>query len=126
LAEDREDLVADLMALLGEDGYFRLCDKLGGVRLAVPRDPARSELPAQVGAEIAGHLSKAYPGGYIRVPIARTLRARRYRDAGMSNRDIALRLGMTENAVMKLFIRERRAGRELISKRAPQQLDLFS
>jgi len=121
-----EDLVGDLVELLGEDGFFQLAEIYAGVRLFVPRDPDFSDLPKKVGDDIAVLLSKAYGGNYVRVPLARTFRARRYREADMTNRDIAIRLGLTESAVVKIFTREKKAGRAIKSRRDHNQLDFFS
>lgn len=123
--DDNADVDIGLLELLGEDGFFRLTEAYAGVRLFVPRNPERSDVPERIGYETAALLSKAYGGNYLRVPLARTLRARRYRAMEMSNRDIAIRLGLTETAVQKIFTREKKAGREMRSKRDPRQLDMF-
>nr|WP_286089337.1 sigma factor-like helix-turn-helix DNA-binding protein [Rhizobium skierniewicense] len=97
-----------------------------GVRLYIAADPARSELPATIGVDAAHRLAKAYPGGYIRVPLAREFRARRYVDEKMSNRDIARRLGLTESGVERLLKRARK--REPLTsrrKKDPRQIDMF-
>lgn len=120
-----EKITADLIEILGEDGFFALTEAFAGVRLFVPRDIARSELPEKIGETLAKALSRSYGANYVKVPLARTFRARRYRKAELSNRDIALRLGLTESAVEKIFTREKKAGRELRSGRDPNQFDFF-
>lgn len=102
---DDADLAEELLALLGEDGFFTLVEAYAGLRLYVPANLDRSELPATVGDDLANRLAKAWPGGYIRVPLAREFRIRRYVDAQMSNRDIARRFGVTESGVEKLLKR---------------------
>ena len=120
-----EDTI-DLYATLGEDGFFALVEAHAGVRLYVPSDPERSELPATIGVDAAYRLAKAIPGGYIRVPLAREFRARRYVDAEMSNREIAKRLGLTESGVERLLKRARK--REPLKprrKKDPRQMEMF-
>lgn len=114
------------MTTLGDEGFFALVEAHAGMRLYVPADPGRSELPQTIGFDNAARLSKLYPGGYIRVPLAREFRALRYREAGLGNRDIARRLGLTENGVEKLMKRARTAhpGRGAKPK-DPRQMDLF-
>ncbi len=121
-----EDLTTELMDILGEDGFFTLTESYAGVRLYVPGDPARSELPAIIGHDNAIRLSNVFPGSYVRVPLARTFRAMRYRDAGLTNREIARRLGLAENGVEKLFIRVKKRRPELARRTGDdRQTDLF-
>lgn len=99
-------LVAELLTLLGEDGLIRLAEEHAGIRLYVPSNIDRSQLIETVGADIANRLSRRYGGDYISVPMVRDIRARRYRDQhGLSNSQIARRLGITESGVEKLFNR---------------------
>ena len=121
-----EELTADLLELLGDDGFFSLVEALGGLRVYIPGDINRSELPTQIGYETSARLSKAYTNGYIRVPLAREFRVRRYIDAGMSNRDIAIRFGLTEAGVAKL-IKRARERKPLPSRRKkdPRQIEMF-
>jgi hypothetical protein len=121
-----EELIFDdLLEMLGEAGVLRLVEAYAGLRQFIPKDPENSDVTARLGIEITTLLAKAYGGNTIPVPLARTFRARIYRDSGMSNREIAARLGLTENGVQKIFIREKKAGRPLKSKRDHRQLDLF-
>ncbi|NLS00200.1 hypothetical protein HGP17_25525 [Rhizobium sp. P38BS-XIX] len=121
-----EDLSNDLVVLLGEDGFFALVEAHAGVRLYVPADPARSDLSSTIGNDAASRLAKSYPGGYIRVPLAREFRARRYVRDEMSNRDIARRLGLTESGVERLLKRARKS-KPLGPRRKkdPRQIDMF-
>ncbi|MFD1792096.1 Mor transcription activator family protein [Ochrobactrum teleogrylli] len=99
-------LVAELLSLLGEDDLIRLAEEHAGIRLYVPSNIDRSQLIETVGADIANRLSRRYGGDYISVPMVRDIRARRYRDQdGLSNSQIARRLGITESGVEKLFNR---------------------
>ena len=121
-----EDLANDLMSLLGEDDFFSLVEAHAGVRLYVPADPNRSDLSETIGSAAAIRLAKSYPGGYIRVPLAREFRARRYVREEMSNRDIARRLGLTESGVERLLKRARKS-KPLGPRRKkdPRQIDMF-
>jgi len=121
-----EHLTEELTDLLGEDGFYQLTEAYAGTRLYVPGDIARSELPSVIGAENARRLSNVFPGGYIRIPLARSFRAARYRLEGLSNRDIARRLGLSEGGVDKLFAREgKKAPRPQRSKKDTRQIDMF-
>lgn len=120
------DLTNELLTALGEDDFIVLTEKFGGLRLFVPGDIGRSELPNTLGATAALRLSKLYPGGYIRVPLAREIRAARYRQSGMSNRDIARSLGIAETSVDKLIKRVRREKPEAVARpKDTCQLDIL-
>lgn len=120
-----EGLETDLQAELGDDGFFRLVEAHAGIRLYIPENPTRSELPSTIGDAAAERLSKLYPCGYIKIPLAREFRATRYREAGMSNSQIARRLGLTETGVELLF--KRLGKRQPVTKRRTdiRQMDLF-
>ncbi len=101
-----EQLTASLKALLGADGLVKLAEHFGGRRLYVPQtiDPD-AELAQAIGEEAARKLSRRYGLAFIRVPLARELRARHYRAQGLSNGQIATKLGITETGVDKIFAR---------------------
>lgn len=121
-----EVLVAELLEILGPDGFFRLVETFPGLRLYVAADLALSELPAAIGEENAVRLSKHFPGGYFKVPLARGFRALRYREAGMGNREIATKLGMTETGVEKLLKRAKKANPGRGAKpKDTRQLEMF-
>jgi hypothetical protein len=117
------ELADELMDALGEDGFLALTEAHGGVRLYVPKDASGSQLSSEIGCDSAARLSKLFPGGYIRIPLAREFRARHYRSRGDSNAAIARRLGLTETGVDKLFSREpKTVGR---GKKDPRQIEMF-
>lgn len=100
-------LTIHLRAVLGEEGFVLFCQGLGGTRVYVPytmRD--ENEIVRAVGREAAEKLSRALAPATIRVPLARRDRALWYRAAGLSNAQIARKLGITESGVIKLFGRE--------------------
>lgn len=114
---------AALLLLLGPADLIRLVEYRGGVRLYVPREMGTTELPSKIGDAAAGKLIGRWGGFYIRVPLARELRARHYRAAGMSNAQIAVRLGMAESSVDKLF--HRMPAKPVKGSGDPRQLKLF-
>jgi len=100
------ELSSDLRALLGDDAFIALAQAYGGTRLYVPVNiPADHDIARAIGKDAADRLSRRYSPATIRVPLARADRARHYRAAGMSNAQIARRLGMTETGVDGLFQR---------------------
>ncbi|MEA3264151.1 MAG: hypothetical protein U9R07_11790 [Pseudomonadota bacterium] len=104
---DPGKLKLELQAILGEAGFVRLCQELGGTRLYVAyqlRDD--NDVVEAVGRELADKLSRALAPATIRVPLAKRERALFYRRQGLSDAKIARKLGMTENGVGKLFARE--------------------
>ncbi len=113
-----ERLTAELAALIGENGLVALAEAAGGTRLYVPAAGPVAGLDAAASAA----LSRRFAGSTLRVPLARSLRARQYRAAGQSNAAIARKLGLTETGVDKLFARM--ADRP--AKGDPRQSDLFS
>ncbi|PCI03865.1 MAG: hypothetical protein COB78_05790 [Hyphomicrobiales bacterium] len=106
-----------LLKRLGPDGYLQLLENYGGIRLFVPKSVERSELTTAIGFENVRLLSERHGAEYIKVPLDREYRAKIYRAQGLSHARIARRLGVTENAVEKLFIRDRR--------RNENQIDMF-
>lgn len=102
--ERDEQLSENLLALLGEADFVRLVEWRGGTRLYVQLLDI-SPIAAAIGDAAAQKLARAYGGARLRVPLARGLRARRMREAGLANAEIALRLGITESGVERLFKR---------------------
>lgn len=115
---------AELHRLLGEADFLRLVEAYGGTRLFLPRSAAKESLTEAVSAKAAAALAERYAGSYIRVPLARELRARHYRAAGLSNAQIARRLGIAETGVDKLF--DRMPNKPVKGSGDPRQADLFS
>lgn len=96
-----------LLQILGEADFVRLCQELGGTRVYVPYQcKPEGELAEAIGTEACEKLSRALAPATIRVPLARRERALHYRAAGLSNPQIARKLGITETGVEKLFGRE--------------------
>ena len=92
---------------LGDEAYLKLLEYRGGCRIDIPKDVARSRLTRIIGEEGARKLAVAFMGGVVVIPLDREFRAVQLRRKGKSNRQIALALGVTENAVVKIFMRLR-------------------
>lgn len=105
-------LTDELIELLGEDDFVFLCEQRGGTRFYVPgTDREQTDAETDLGSAIMGKLRPLYGSSYLRVPLGRELRARHYRKLGMSHAKIAVRLGMAETSVDRLFARMRKAER---------------
>lgn len=124
---DEGRLLTHLRSVLGEEGFVRFCQALGGTRVYVPyRHRDDSDIVAAIGREAAEALSKALAPATIRVPLARRERALYFRAVeGLSNAGIARRLGITESGVNKLFAREADLPDKAGSGRSPAQLSLL-
>lgn len=119
-------LALHLQAILGEEGFVRLCQELGGTRIYVAytmRDD--NDVVEAIGREAADKLSRALAPATIRVPLARRERALFYRRQGLSDARIARRLGMTENGVGKLFSRQADLPERPGKGKEPAQLPLI-
>ena len=96
-----------LLQLLGEEGFVRLCQELGGTRVYIPYTCREGgDLVEALGHDLCEVISKALAPATIRVPLARRERALFYRRQGLSNARIARKLGITETGVNRLFARE--------------------
>lgn len=102
---------SDLVDLIGKTAVIALAEEFGGTRLYIPsRSKACHPITRAVGPEASQVLCDHYSSATIRVPLARELRAQRYRDDGLSNARIAVRLGLTESGVRNLFKRLEKRG----------------
>jgi len=122
-SEKDHPIVAELVGLIGEEGLIRLAEEYAGLRLYIPSDINRSELLDRVGIEIASKLARRYGPDRIKVPLMRDWRARHYRSAGLSNAQIARKLGVTETAVEKIF--QRSPVKYRMKKTDDRQIDMF-
>lgn len=103
------DMKAELLALLGPEGYLLLLEHYAGVRLYVPK--MGSSHPTQLIDDLtlahAKKLSEQYGAEYIKVPLDREFRALAYRQRGFSTRKIVRLLGLTESGLERLWSRLR-------------------
>lgn len=96
----------DLSAVLSEREMIALAKAFGGTRLYLPANVKPGHpLAKALGHDVALALVKTIGAGTLRIPIARELRARHYRDNGDSYAQIARRLGMSEVGVQRMFKR---------------------
>ncbi|SCD25101.1 hypothetical protein [Brucella inopinata] len=105
------DIEQELIEYLGEDNFFKLVDNFAGTRLYISSlsTSRMTTIEECVGRKAAEIMNRYYGGSTLDVPLSRSFRALRYRQQGMSNRHIALRLGIREDAVEKIFTRQRSA-----------------
>lgn len=103
----------ELADVLGEAAAGRLCARVGGTPLFVPRTPAREKaLSALLGEEGMARLCAAFGGLRVVFPNRRREphkpRIIRLLEAGEPPRSIALEIGVTERYVRQLARRVRR------------------
>ena len=124
--ERNEDLSAELRALLGDDAFLKLVEAFGGLKPYISARGDADALTAAIGAEAAVALARRHGGNKLNVPLARAFRARKYREAGQSDAEIARRLGITLSGVQRLF--DGMADRPPKRRRFvdPRQISLFS
>lgn len=97
-------LSSELRAVLGEAAFVKFCEDFGGTRVYVPHKMREGNaIVRALGREAATRLSRAFAPATIRAPLARRQRALHYRAEGLSNTQIARKLGMTLSGVLKLF-----------------------
>jgi hypothetical protein len=97
----RGELHPMLLELLGEADTLRLLELFGGTQLYIPVGPnvGTLQVAQQVSPEAEIALAQEFGGNNLKIPLARSWRARIYRRRGLSHREIARRLGCTEKAV---------------------------
>lgn len=122
--------LSHLTELLGESATVALIEAYGGTRLTVPRRADGDvALRAALGDAAFLKLVQYFGGSVLTVPLARSWRARIYRQNGMTFAQIARACGVTESAVYKMLAGDPQAGRRgrPLGGRAvmPGQLDLF-
>ena len=96
-------LEAELRRLIGDEDFLKILERYAGIRLYMPL--VRGELNRLIGSDNVARLAVYYGRSYIRVPLARDFRFKMYRQQGLSNAKIALKLGITETAVDKIVAR---------------------
>jgi hypothetical protein len=111
------------------EAALALIEAHGGTAIYVPQRHEKSDLRDTLDAGLIERLRQRYAGDWMRVPQAKAWRVQVYRGRGMTIRDIALRLTMTESGVYKSL---RLAGLSNTLSSAPtsrqaagQQLDLL-
>lgn len=85
---------------LAPPALLALIQAFGGTRLYVPKAPNQaSPLVQAIGREPALALAAAHGGEELKIPIARHWQVRCLKQRGLSYRQIALQLGISEDAV---------------------------
>jgi hypothetical protein len=98
-----------MIELLGEDATLALIEAHGGTRVNVPKAvPAQHPLRDLLGEARFALLFQYFGGTEIVVPQAREWRLRLYQRRGMTRREMARRLGLTENRVYAKLRGDRR------------------
>ncbi|MER8924152.1 hypothetical protein [Mesorhizobium sp. M0802] len=93
--------------------YASACRKVNLAAGHEEQSEKKSTLLAEaIGEDAAQKLIDRYAGAFLRVPMARELRAAHYRAQGLSNPKIAVRLGIVETSVDKLFRRMKLTAQE--------------
>jgi hypothetical protein len=118
-APRRFDLVDDLIALIGADGYLRLAEAMGGAMFHVPRQPGPDHpITLAIGADAAALVAANFHGLKITLPITEYRRRAIAALAaqGLSGDVIARQLRLPRSTVY----------RELTRRPDTRQLALFS
>lgn len=110
-------MLAQLRETIGDEATLALVEARGGLTVSVPETAREGQVLAEiVGLAAAEKLSQLYAREVIQVPLAKDWRIEIYAAQGMTNPEIAKRLGMTTRRV--------RSARRRIEGPSPQ-LDLF-
>lgn len=97
----------ELLNLIGDDAFTRLCTVFGGTRLYVSNsDGSRKRLTIIVGEENAKNMIFHFDGVKLTLPMLSSLEIKKRHQAviedakkGMSQRDIAMKYDLTERNV---------------------------
>lgn len=104
----RYDLVEDLIALIGADGYLRLAEAMGGAMFHVPRSPAADHaITAAIGPELAAIVADNFHGMKIVLPVTEYRRRAiaALADQGLSGDEIARLLRLPRSSVYRELAR---------------------
>ena len=107
----------DLVTTIGRPATLALIEAFGGTRVYVPVAPNQaSPLVRSIGREAALALSARLGGSsatnVLKVPLARDWRILAYREEGLSYREIARRLAITEDTVWRHLQRAEQTARQ--------------
>jgi hypothetical protein len=103
-----------LIGTIGQAATLRLVEEFGGTRIICwKRMPKKHPLRRVIGDEAVDALIRDHAGIYINVPIARRWRFEIYNSDGMKPREMALKLGCSENTIYGYMRGERRAPGQL-------------
>ena len=101
----------ELLNLIGDDAFTRLCTVFGGTKLYVSNtDRSRKRLNIIIGEENAGKMIFHFEGVTLILPMLSSLEIRKRHQAiiadaknGMSQRDIAMKYDLTDRQVRRII-----------------------
>lgn len=101
----------ELLSLIGDDAFTRLCTVFGGTRLHVSNSGrSRKRLNIIVGAENAGKMIFNFNGVTLTLPMLSSLEIKKRHHAiiadaknGISQRDIAMKYDLTDRQVRRII-----------------------
>lgn len=128
------DSLNQLSDIMGLNAALSLVRTMPGVRVYVPANMTESNAIAQiVGMEAAQKLSKHFAGDRIQLPSIKLqlqdIQLYQLKADGFSNKDCALKMGVTERTIERRLAHHREGGfssQELALNRDERQLDLWS
>jgi hypothetical protein len=123
VAQLGKPLIAELLEVLGEEAFVKLCQAFGGTRLYVPREVQKGhEICEAIGKIAAQKLVQRFSPGAVRVPLAKRERVLFYRRLGFSHAEIARLVGMGETSVERISQQARaEAEMSLVGRQEPSQ-----
>lgn len=100
----------DVLNLLGDDAFTRLCMVFGGTRLYIAdSERSRQRLTVIIGETLTEKMITQYKGQSLNFPRLSTLEIEKRKQAiiadhqnGMSNRDLAMKYEMTERHIRNI------------------------
>ena len=104
--------ISFLVEVLGLDDTLRLIEAYGGTALWVPKGVGnssaalRDKLEQQFGKPTARELIRGFGGGVIKVPLCPAWRTALYQHRGLSQAEIALKLGCHADTVSRRLKRQ--------------------
>ncbi|MFZ5744819.1 MAG: hypothetical protein ACOY7T_10135 [Pseudomonadota bacterium] len=98
----------EIIRVIGKEAAIALAEEFAGTRLYIPANVGDDHpITAAIGREAADKLCAHYSPTTICVPLLREARAVHHRCKGLSHAKIAVRLGVTEKAIERIFLRRR-------------------
>ena len=92
-------LEEQIRGLIGDHLAFQFFNAFAGRRLYISTE-------RNLATKIAAVIAEVWWRDFLRVPLAREFRYEMYRQAGLSNGEIATKLGITESAVNRMARRK--------------------
>ena len=113
----------ELSSIVGSDATLALIEAKAGTRLHVPKNHALAGvLRGIVGAEAAAKLCESFGGTDLKVPRDAGWRIRLYRARGLTYREIAQKVGVSETHVARVLSAANLTNRHAIQARAAERV----